>query len=153
MKQKHSSRLLINTYKFIENLTLYTNIFKRNAGYGRWLAEYQRMEADGFFKPENMRLLYIEILNDRSELNFIYDDAIYYISTKAFDATVSYFDSTYCEIRLITGEIAETEQGEPLQYLSVLEAWVLCTQMNEEAEEELFIVYDSETNKPVFAYV
>lgn len=140
---------IINTSQFLRFAAVYANKFKANKGYGRWLAEYRRMDEHGWFKPEKLRELYIDILKDTSTLSYIYWDAVHYICIQALDATKAFVSADSFEIRVITGEIAFDDNDEELTGLSMEEAISICNAMNEEAEELLFRVYNSSTNKIV----
>lgn len=140
---------ILDSDEFIKNLKLYSDKFKASKGFGRWLAEYSRMDKQGLFTPKSLKEQYIKILKDVSTLQYIYWEAIHYIGAQALDATKEYFDNCYYDIRVITGEIAEDDNGEELIYLSLDEALSICKAMNEEAEELLFKVYNSSTNKIV----
>lgn len=139
----------IYTDQFLRFVAVYANRFKATNGYGRWLAEYKRMDEHGWFKPEKLRELYIDILKDTSTLSYIYWDAVHYICIQAFDATKAFALTNSFEIRVITGEIAFNDDNEELKDLSMEEALTICKAMNDEAEELLFRVYNSNTNKLV----
>ena len=140
---------VIYTDQFLRFVAVYANRFKATNGYGRWLAEYRRMDEHGWFKPENIREQYIKILNGTSRLSYIYWDAIHHIGIQALDATKAFVSANSFEIRVITGEIAFDDNDEELTGLSMEEAISICNAMNEEAEELLFRVYNSSTNKIV----
>lgn len=140
---------VIYTDQFLRFVAVYANRFKATNGYGRWLAEYRRMDEHGWFKPEKLRELYIDILKDTSTLSYIYWDAVHYICIQALDAAKTFALTNSFEIRVITGEIAFNDDDEELKDLSMEEALAICKAMNEEAEELLFRVYNSSTNKIV----
>lgn len=140
---------VIYTDQFLRFVAVYANRFKATNGYGRWLAEYEHMDKADMFKPENIREQYIEILNGTSRLSYIYWDAIHHIGIQALDATKAFVSADSFEIRVITGEIAFDDNDEELTGLSMEEAISICNAMNEEAEELLFRVYNSNTNKIV----
>lgn len=140
---------VINTAQFLKFVAVYANKFKASNGYGRWLIEYKKMDESGMFKPENIREQYIKILEGTSRLSYIYWDAIRYIGLQALDATKAFVSSNSFEIRVITGEIAVDDDDEELTGLSIEEALSICKAMNEEAEELLFRVYNSNTNKSI----
>ena len=139
---------IINTPQFLKFIEHYVKEFKETNGYGRWLAEYERMSQTGMLKPENIREQYISILNKTSKLSYIYWDAINCIGIQAFDATKAFMsiNSSY-EIRTISDKIVIDDSDEELSDLSLEEALSICKAMNEEAEELLFKVYNSNTNK------
>lgn len=140
---------VIYTEQFFRFAAIYADRFKATNGYGRWLAEYKWMDEHGWFKPEKLRELYIDILKDTSTLSYVYWDAVYCICAQALDAAKAFASANSFDIRVITGEIAVNDDGEELTDLSIEEAISICNSMNEEAEEILFKVYNSNTNKVV----
>lgn len=143
---------IIATDQFLNSVSVYADKFKVTNGYGRWLAEYRRMDENGMFEPEELREQYIEILLGTSTLSYICWDAVNYICLQAFDATKALIAANTFEVRLITGEIAFGDNDEELKNLSMKEALSICDLMNKEAEEILFKVYNSSTNKYIKAY-
>lgn len=148
MKKEELHRF-INSDEFMSNLQLYVDKFRKSKGFGTWLAEYKRMDAAGYFSPKMLKDNFVKILNDVSALQYIYWEAIHYIGQQALDKTVDDFNSYYYDIRCITGEIAEDDNGEELLYLDLNSAIEICESMNTEAEELLFRVYNSNTDKPI----
>lgn len=140
---------VIYTNQFLKFVAVYANRFRMIKGFGRWLAEYKRMDEQGMFKPEKLRELYIKILDGSNTLSYIYWEAVHYICIQALDAAKAFALSNSFEIRVITGEIAFDDNDEELTGLSMEEAISICNAMNEEAEELLFRVYNSSTNKIV----
>lgn len=140
---------VIYTDQFLRFLAYYAKKFKADNGYGRWLVEYKYMEEHGMFKPEKLKELYIKILDGSNELTFIYKDAVRFICVQALDAAKIFVSAVTCDIRIITGEIAVNDNDEELTGLSMDEAIFICNAMNQEAEELLFKVYNSITNKPI----
>lgn len=140
---------VIYTDQFLRFVAAYANTFKATNGYGKWLAEYKWMDEHGWFKPEKLRELYIDILKDTSTLSYIYWDAVHCICIQALDAAEAFASINSFDIRIITGEIAVNDDGEELTDLSMEEAICICNSMNEEAEEVLFKVYNSITNKVI----
>ena len=138
---------IIYTGQFLRFVAVYVNRFRATNGYGRWLAEYKQMDEQGMFKPEKLRELYIKILDGSNTLSYIYWDVVHYICIQALDATKAFVSANSFEIRVITGEIAVNDDYEELTGLSMEEAISICNAMNEEAEELLFRVYNSNTNK------
>ena len=138
---------IIYTNQFLRFVAAYANKFKAASGHGRWLAEYRRMDEQGMFKPEKLRDLYVEILDGSSTLTYIYWDAVHYICIQALDAAKAFALDNSFEVRIITGEIAFNDDGEELKDLSIEEALAICKAMNDEAEELLFKVYNSNTNE------
>lgn len=147
--KKEELRRFINSDEFMSNLQLYVDKFRKSKGFGTWLAEYKRMDAAGYFSPKMLKNNFVKILNDVSALQYIYWEAIHYIGQQALDKTVDDFNSYYYDIRCITGEIAEDDNGEELLYLDLNSAIEICESMNTEAEELLFRVYNSNTDKPI----
>lgn len=139
----------IYTDQFLRFVSIYANRFIANNGFGRWLVEYQQMKKRGWFKPEKLREQYINILNGTFAYSYIVKSAIYSICVQALDVTNVLISSNSYEIRIITGEIAVNDDDEELTGLSMSEALSICKAMNDEAEELLFRVYNSNTNKPV----
>ena len=140
----------VYTDQFLRFLAHYAKEFKANKGYGKyWLKEWTRMEEQGMFKPEKLRELYIDILKNESKLTYVYWEAVHNIGVNALDATKAFISTATYDIRVITGEIAVNNDDEELTDLSMGEAIFICNAMNEEAEELLFKVYNSATNKPI----
>lgn len=140
---------VVYTDQFLRFVAIYANKFKATNGYGKWLVEYKQMDESGWFKPEKLRELYIDILKDTSTLSYIYKDAVHYICIQALDAAKAFASANSFDVRVITGEIAVNDDDEELTGLSMEEAISICNAMNEEAEELLFRVYNSNTNKIV----
>ena len=107
------------------------------------------MEENGMFKPEKLRELYIKILDGSNTLSYIYWDVVHCICIQALDAAKAFALTNSFEIRVITGEIAFNDDDEELKDLSMEEALTICKAMNDEAEELLFRLYNSNTNKLV----
>lgn len=82
-------------------------------------------------------------------MSYIYWDAVHYICIQALDAAKAFASANSFDVRVITGEIAVNDNDEELTCLSMEEAISICNAMNEEAEELLFRVYNSNTNKIV----
>ena len=148
MKKEELYRL-IDSEEFISDLQLYADKFRKSKGFGTWLAEYRRMDIAGYFEPKALKDNFIKILRDVSALQYIYWEAIHYIGQQALDKTADDINNYYYEIRCITGGVAEDDNGEELIYLDFNTANSLCKSMNDEAEELLFRVYNSCTNKIV----
>lgn len=141
---------VIYTNQFLKFVEHYAKEFKKYNGYGKyWLKEWTRMEENGMFKPEKLRELYIKILDGSNTLSYIYWDVVHRICIQALDAAKAFALTNSFEIRVITGEIAFNDNDEELKDLSMEEALAICKAMNDEAEELLFRVYNSNTNKPV----
>lgn len=141
---------VIYTDQFLKFVEHYAKEFKKYNGYGKyWLKEWTRMEENGMFKPEKLRELYIKILDGSNTLSYIYWEAVHCICIQALDAAKAFALTNSFEIRVITGEIAFNDNDEELKDLSMEEALAICKAMNDEAEELLFRVYNSNINKPV----
>lgn len=140
---------IIYTNQFLKFVAVYANRFRMTKGFGRWLAEYKRMDEQGMFAPEKLRELYIKILDGSNTLSFIYWEAVHYICIQALDAAKAFASANSFDIRVITGEIAVNDNDEELTSLSMEEALAICKAMNDEAEELLFRVYNSNTNRIV----
>ena len=126
--------------KFVEH---YAKKFRAQNGYGRWLHEYQDLENRGLFKPAIIRDQYIKMLKDQFYLGYIKGTAFWYIGVYAQEAAERYYDnidSYLYKICVITGETAVDEDDDEYIELSYDEASQICKALNEEAEEELFII-------------
>lgn len=123
--------------KFTEH---YAEKFRANQGFGKWLKEYQDMEAKKQFAPKVLRLFYIQMLSSTSKLDFQKRQAVWYICIKAQDATEACLDDENAkyEIRVFTGELAYDDDEDPYTDLTYDEATQIVKSLNE--EEELFIV-------------
>lgn len=134
---------VIDKPQFLKFVEVYTKKFRANNGFGRWLHEYQDMEARGLFKPAIVKALYKKILQDNFRLGFIREQAIYYIGVFAQDAAEAYYkareDYLY-KITIITGETAVDDDDDEYTELEYDEAIEICKALNDEAEEELFFV-------------
>ena len=126
--------------KFVEH---YAKKFRARNGYGRWLHEYQDLENRGMFKPAIIRDQYIKMLKDQFYLGYSKGTAFWYIGVYAQEAAEKYYDnvdSYLYKICVITGETAVDEDDDEYIELSYDEASQICKALNEEAEEELFII-------------
>lgn len=137
----------IRTNQFLRFVGIYAKKFKESNGYGLWLAEYKVMEQHAMFYPDTLRRLYIDILRDEFKYSYIVKDAVNHICSQALRAVRAFVKPDSFEVRVITGEIAFNEDDEELVDLSFEEAVSICKAMNEEAEELLFRVYNSNTHK------
>lgn len=134
---------VIDKPQFLKFIEVYTERFKANKGFGRWLYEYQDMDARGLFKPAIVKALYKKILQNNFRLGFIKMTAIYYIGIYAQDAAEAYYrarDTYLYKIVVITGETAVDDDDDEYTELEYDEAVEICKALNEEAEEELFFV-------------
>lgn len=128
---------------FLKFVEAFYKKFRAQNGYGRWLHEYQEMEAKGLFKPTIIRALYVKLLTNKFYLGYIKSTAIRYIGVYAADATKAYIESTsgrLYKICVITGETAVDDDGDEYIELSFDEANQICKLLNDEAEELLFKV-------------
>lgn len=131
----------IRTSQFLKFVRLYAKQFKANNGYGKWLAEYQKIDSLHWFDtPTILRDIYIDILLNNSTQPYIIRDAVYYICTQALEATKALLSRQLFAVCLITGEIALDDNDNELTGLSFEKATGLCKTMNDEAEEILFRV-------------
>lgn len=134
---------ILNAPIFLKFVEHYTSVFRANNGYGRWLHEYQDLENRGMFKPAIVRDQYIKMLKGQFTLGYIRGTAFWYIGVYAQDAAEAYYtsiDTSMYKICVITGEIALDEDGDEYIELSHDEAAQICKALNEEAEEELFVI-------------
>ena len=120
---------VIDKPQFLKFVEVYTKKFRANNGFGRWLHEYQDMEARGLFKPTIIKALYKKILQDKFYLGFIREQAIYYIGAFAQDAAEAYYkareDYLY-KIVIITGETAVDDDDDEYTELEYDEAVEIC---------------------------
>lgn len=126
--------------KFIDH---YAKDFIKSKGFGKWLKEYQDMEDNEMFEPKALRLQYIKILVGSFEYDYHTKQAIRYICIYAQDAAEKYIEkkvNSLYDIRVITGELAYDEDDDPYTDLTYEEASQIVKALNEEAEEELFIM-------------
>lgn len=140
---------IVNTDCFLYFVTYFLRRFRAAKGYGRWLKEYQRMDEQGLFTPEQLRELYKPILEGSSKLTYIYKDAVNSICSQALTMTESFLTTRIYEIRTITGAIALDDNDYELVGLPLNRALIICKAMNIEAEEELFIIYNGKTHRPI----
>ena len=134
---------VIDSSVFLKFVDVYAKKFRAQNGFGRWLHEYQDMETRGLFKPAIIKELYKKILTDKFYLGFIREQAVYYIGVLAQDAAEAYIKTRneyLYKICLFTGEIAVDEDDDEYTNLEYDEAVEICGLLNEEAEEELFVV-------------
>lgn len=140
---------LISSKEFICNLRLFVDKFKKSKSSGALCVEYKKISATGYLEPQALKDNFIKVLKDINTSQFLYWEAIHYIGLQALEKTIDDIDSYYYEIRCITGEVAEDDNGEELIYLDFNEANSICKSMNDEAEEILFKVYNSSLDKYV----
>ena len=129
--------------QFLKFIDYYAKAFIKRRGFGRWLKEYQDMEKQGLFAPRVLRLFYIQILGNTSKLDFQKEQAVWDICCCARDAAEAYIDeriNALYDIRVITGELAYDDDDDPYTDLTYEEATQIVKYLNEEAEEELFVM-------------
>jgi len=129
--------------QFLKFVDYYAKAFIKKRGFGRWLKEYQDMEAKGLFAPRVLRLFYIQILGNTFKLDFQREQAVWYICCLAKDAAETYVDekiNALYDIHVITGELAYDDDDDPYTDLTYEEATQIVKALNEEAEEELFVM-------------
>lgn len=129
--------------QFLKFVDYYAKAFKARNGFGRWLKEYQDMEAKGLFAPRVLRLFYIQILGNTFKLDFQREQAVWDICCSAKDAAEAYIDervNALYDVRVITGELAYDDDDDPYTDLTYEEATQIVKALNEEAEEELFVM-------------
>lgn len=132
---------IINTEIFLRFSAIKAKQFRKQNGFGRWLAEYERMEKSGLFTPIKLREQYIQIINNNYRFGFIYSQAIQYICSNTIDSiNILVLNKTFC-IKTIYGDIAIDENDDELSGLLLEDALNICNRMNEEAEEILFKIY------------
>lgn len=134
---------VLNTPMFLKFVEHYTKKFKAQNGYGRWLYEYQDLENHGMFRPAIIRDQYIKMLKGQFYLGYIKGTAFRYIGVYAQEAAERYYNnanSYLYRICVMTGETAVDEDDDEYIELSYDEASQICKALNEEAEEELFII-------------
>lgn len=129
--------------QFLKFIDYYAKAFIKRRGFGRWLKEYQDMEKQGLFAPRILRLFYIQILGNTFKLDFQKEQAVWDICCCARDAAEAYIDereNSLYDIRVITGELAYDDDDDPYTDLTYEEATQIVKALNEEAEEELFVM-------------
>lgn len=129
--------------QFLRFIDYYAKAFIKRRGFGRWLKEYQDMEKQGLFAPRVLRLFYIQILGNTFKLDFQKKQAVWDICCCAVDAAKAYIDEridALYDIRVITGELAYDDDDDPYTDLTYEEATQIVKALNEEAEEELFVM-------------
>lgn len=129
--------------QFLKFVDYYAKRFIRQKGFGRWLKEYQDMQSKGLFAPRVLRLFYIQILGNTFKLDFQREQAVWYICTYAKEAAEAYVDeheNALYDIHVITGELAYDDDDDPYTDLTYEEATQIVKALNEEAEEELFVM-------------
>lgn len=141
MIDKKRALELVKMPEFIKFVDYYLKEWLKYKGWGRWLYEYQQMQDAGLFKPSIFKALYIKELEGTLNIGFIKEEPIHYVGASAIDATESYYafqQETLYKICVITGEIAEDNDGDLYVELTYEEATQICEALNDEMEEELF---------------
>lgn len=129
--------------QFLKFIDYYAKAFIKRRGFGRWLKEYRDMEEQGLFAPRVLRLFYIQILGNTFKLDFQKEQAVWDICCSARDAAEAYIDeriNASYNIYVITGELAYDDDDDPYTDLTYEEAIQIVKALNEEAEEELFVM-------------
>ena len=130
--------------KFVEHYTAKFIAYEKSGHkYSRWLHEYEDLYQRGMFKPTIIRDQYIKMLKNEFRLGYIRGTVFWHIGINAHDATKAYFDNVDCyryKICVFTGEIAIDDDGDEYVDLAHDEADQICKALNDEAEEQLFIV-------------
>lgn len=132
---------LVKNPVFLKFVEYYLNEWLSHCGWGRWLHEYQVMDAQGLFKPRIFKALYIKELKGTLNMGFIKEEPVHYVGLSALDATKSFVDNTdsyQYKICVITGEVAQDDDGDEYIELTYDEATQICKSLNDEAEEILF---------------
>ncbi len=143
MIDKNKALELVKKPEFIKFIEYYLKEWLSHKGWGRWLYEYQQMQDAGLFKPSIFKALYIKELEGTLNMGFIKEEPIHYVGASALDAMKLYSNTQQThlyKICVITGEIAEDDDGDLYIELSYDEATQICKALNEEMEEELFKV-------------
>jgi len=129
--------------QFLKFIDYYAKAFIARKGFGRWIKEYQDMEERGLFAPKALRLFYIQILGNTCKLDFQREQAVWVICFHAREAAEAYIDeriNSLYDIHVITGELAYDDDDDPYIDLTYEEATQIVKALNEEAEEELFVM-------------
>lgn len=129
--------------QFLKFVDYYAKAFIQRRGFGRWLKEYQDMKEKGLFAPRVLRLFYIQILGNTCNLDFQREQAVWHICCSALSAAEAYIDeriNALYDVRVITGELAYDDDDDPYTDLTYEEATQIVQALNEEAEEELFVM-------------
>lgn len=119
--------------------------FKKQNGFGKWLAEYKRMEASCLFEPSSIVNQYQQILKGKYEYGFICMQAINYICVNALDAVTRFISNNDFQILLENGDVALDDDMEELTGLTFDEAMSICEAMNEDIGMKLYYVYSGKT--------
>lgn len=129
--------------KFLEYISEYANRFIKNNGFGRWIKEYQYMESKNQFSAKYLQKEYIKIITEQSNLDFQRKQAVYFCCVYAHDDVKHYYDDVTnfkWKVCVITGETAVDDDDDELIDLEYSEALQICDAMNDEAEEDLFVI-------------
>ena len=140
-------RKVANHPQFLKFIDYYAKNFVANKGLGfglgRWIKEYQDMVEKKMFAPRVLRFLYLQIIANTSKLDFQREQVVWYICSYARDAAEAYIEereNSLYDIRVITGELAYDDDDDPYTDLTYEEAIQIVEALNEEAEEELFVM-------------
>ena len=135
----------VNHPQFLKFLDYYIKVFLsyKWQHLGRWIKEYTDMKEKGLFTPKIMKVFFIKMLANKCQLDFQRQQVIWFIGNDALDATKLYIDehvNALYNICVITGELAYDDDDDPYTNLTYEEAIQIAKMLNEEAEEELFII-------------
>ncbi len=137
----------IKSKMFLGYIKAEADLFKARNGYGRWLHEYEQMEAEGGFEPARLRDCYMDILAGVNTLPFLEMDAVNHICSRAHAKAAEDLGVRAFELRTVEGDRAVDEDGDDLAYLTMSEARALRDKMNNGANEYLYWIYDCQTGK------
>ena len=141
---------LLKSNQFLKFIAVYIAKFKRTNGFGRWLAEYDQMEALGLFKPNNLRAFYCKILVSPANTPYIHREAAHYICVPALDATRAFFAAYSFDIKSGSGEIIEDINRKKLEDLTFQEAIFFYNELRKEGKAlNINNIYLHNTNKSI----
>lgn len=145
MKLTEHLQMIMQTHAFKVYVQKQFEQFKKQNGFGKWLAEYKRMEVSSLFEPSSIIKQYQQILNGKYEYGFICMQAINYICVNAIDSFSNILQNNDFCIMLNNTEIALDDDKEELIGLSFDEAISICKAMNEDIGNKIFFVYLNNT--------
>lgn len=139
------------TKAFLDAVTNRAKAFKASKGFGRWLKEYEEMEAQGLFKPERLIDIYKNYLNKRSRLGFLQNQAAYYICTLALEDTYSLLNDNKFDIWIEElNDYYLDEDGDKVDELEFMEALYIATAINKDTLDFLVCIVEHETKQVVW---
>lgn len=139
------------TKAFVNAVDKRAKAFKASNGFGRWLREYQQMDENGLFRPNELISIYKAHLNKTSTLGFLQRQAAYYICTLALEDTVKMLATSSFDIQLESGGLYKDEDGDTIEEVEYLEALQLAASINSDSEDKVCIV-EHETGKIVWIH-